>query len=49
VAPRHITAGIVDEDDNRYATFAYDSTGRAISSQHAGGADLVQPGTCLTL
>lgn len=32
--------GIIDEDGNRYATWAYDNSGRAISSQHAGGADL---------
>jgi RHS repeat-associated protein len=32
--------GIIDEKGNRYATYAYDSNGRAISSQHAGGADL---------
>jgi YD repeat-containing protein len=32
--------GIIDEDGNRYATFAYDSSGRAISTQHAGGAEL---------
>jgi YD repeat-containing protein len=33
--------GITDEANNRYATFAYDSTGRAISSEHAGGVDKV--------
>src|SRR5262249_30429434 len=32
--------GIVDENGNRYATWTYDSNGRATSSQHAGGADL---------
>jgi RHS repeat-associated protein len=32
--------GIVDEDGNAYASWAYDAQGRAISSQHAGGADL---------
>jgi RHS repeat-associated protein len=32
--------GIVDEDGNRYATWSYDSNGRALSSQHAGGVDL---------
>ncbi len=31
--------GIVDENGNRYATFAYDVQGRATSSQHAGGAN----------
>jgi RHS repeat-associated protein len=32
--------GIIDEDGNRFATWTYDSSGRGISSQHAGGADL---------
>jgi RHS repeat-associated protein len=32
--------GIIDENGNRFATWAYDSTFRAISSQHAGGANL---------
>jgi RHS repeat-associated protein len=35
--------GIIDEDGNRFATWTYDPTyiyPRAISSQHAGGADL---------
>ena len=32
--------GITDENDNRYATWSYDGQGRAISSEHAGGADL---------
>jgi RHS repeat-associated protein len=32
--------GIIDELGNRFATWAYDSQGRAISSQHAGGAEL---------
>jgi RHS repeat-associated protein len=32
--------GIVDELGNTYATYAYDSAGRATSTQHAGGADL---------
>lgn len=30
--------GITDENNNRYATYAYDAQGRAISSEHAGGA-----------
>lgn len=29
--------GITDEDGNRYATWAYDGTGRAVSSQHGTG------------
>jgi RHS repeat-associated protein len=32
--------GIVDEDGNRYATWTYDQSGRVLTSQHAGGADL---------
>ncbi|MEO6291124.1 MAG: DUF6531 domain-containing protein, partial [Burkholderiaceae bacterium] len=39
--PKHLT-GIVDENNNRYATYAYDSAGRAISSEHAGGAERYQ-------
>lgn len=31
--------GIVDERGVRYATWRYDASGRAISSEHAGGAD----------
>jgi RHS repeat-associated protein len=31
--------GIVDENDERYATYAYDEQGRAILSEHAGGAE----------
>jgi YD repeat-containing protein len=34
--------GIIDENGNRFATWSYDSFGRAISNQHAGGADLMQ-------
>ena len=37
--------GIVDENSTRFATFQYDSSGRAISSQHAGGWN---PCRCLT-
>ncbi|CAM4127957.1 RHS repeat-associated core domain-containing protein [Stenotrophomonas pavanii] len=36
--PQHLT-GITAEDGRRYSTFVYDSDGRVISSQHAGGAD----------
>lgn len=32
--------GIVDEDGNQYATWTYDSSGRALTSQRANGADL---------
>ncbi len=38
--PQHLT-GITAEDGRRYSTFTYDSSGRVISSQHAGGADSV--------
>jgi YD repeat-containing protein len=31
--------GITDERGKRYATWAYDAQGRAISSEHAGGAE----------
>ena len=37
---RFALTGITDENGNRYATWAYDANGRAVSSQHAGGADL---------
>ena len=36
----HALTGITDENGQRFATWAYDSAGRATSSQHAGGADL---------
>jgi RHS repeat-associated protein len=36
--PRHLT-GVTHEDNKRYSTFAYDTKGRVISSQHDGGAD----------
>jgi RHS repeat-associated protein len=37
---KHHLTGITDENGNRFATYAYDSySGRAISTQHAGGAD----------
>lgn len=38
--PHHLT-GITDELGNRYSTWAYDSAGRAVSSEHAGSADKV--------
>jgi YD repeat-containing protein len=31
--------GVIDESNSRYATFGYDSAGRAISTEHAGGVD----------
>lgn len=36
-----LLTGIVDESGSTYASWAYDSNGRAISSQHAGGADAI--------
>ncbi|SFW13129.1 YD repeat-containing protein [Pseudomonas sp. NFACC19-2] len=36
-----LLTGITDERGVRYATWAYDDQGRAISSEHAGGADRV--------
>ncbi|MES9988167.1 MAG: DUF6531 domain-containing protein [Candidatus Thiodiazotropha endolucinida] len=36
--PRSLT-GIIDENGVRYATWIYDEQGRAISSEHGGGAD----------
>jgi YD repeat-containing protein len=36
--PKALT-GITDERSERYATWAYDEQGRAILSEHAGGAD----------
>lgn len=32
--------GITDENGNRFATWTYDASGRGLTSQHAGGADL---------
>lgn len=37
----HALTGISDENGERYATWAYDDQGRAISSEHAGGAERV--------
>lgn len=37
----HALTGITDENGNRYATWSYDSQGRANLSQHAGGAERV--------
>jgi len=37
----HALTGIQDENGHRFATYEYDSTGRAISSEHAGGASKV--------
>lgn len=37
----HALTGIIDENNNRFATWAYDTQGRAISSEHAGGVEKV--------
>ncbi len=39
--PNHLT-GITDENGHRYATWGYDAQGRAVLSEHAGGADRVE-------
>src|SRR5262249_21315023 len=36
--PNSLT-GIVDENNARFANFGYDTIGRAVSSEHAGGAE----------
>jgi YD repeat-containing protein len=38
--PHHLT-GITDENGDRFATWAYDAAGKAILSEHAGGAERV--------
>ncbi|MCG7939790.1 MAG: DUF6531 domain-containing protein [Candidatus Thiodiazotropha lotti] len=38
--PYHLT-GITDEKNNRFASWAYDSIGKAILSEHSGGAERV--------
>jgi len=37
----HALTGITDENGNRFATYSYDAQGRAIASEHAGGAERV--------
>ena len=37
----HALTGITDENGSRFATWSYDGSGRATSSQHAGGAEAV--------
>ena len=39
--PNHLT-GIIDENDDRFATWDYDENGWAILSEHAGGKERVQ-------
>jgi YD repeat-containing protein len=38
----HALTGIIDENGSRYATFQYDTQGRAITSQHNAGAQVVE-------
>lgn len=35
----HALTGITDENNDRFATFKYDSSGRAVQTEHAGGVD----------
>jgi RHS repeat-associated protein len=37
----HALTGIIDENNNRYATWSYDAEGRSTSSEHANGVDKV--------
>lgn len=37
-----LLTGIIDGNGNRYATWSYDSTGRAITSEHGQGKDKVE-------
>jgi YD repeat-containing protein len=37
-----LLTGIIDESGNLFASWTYDSQGRATSSQHDGGADLTK-------
>ena len=39
--PNHLT-GLIDENSARFATWDYDVSGRAVSSEHAGGKERVQ-------
>ncbi|HEV7608942.1 MAG TPA: RHS repeat-associated core domain-containing protein [Steroidobacteraceae bacterium] len=34
-----LLSGVIDESNARFSTFTYDSAGRAISTEHAGGVD----------
>lgn len=38
----HVLTGITDEATHRFASYAYDEKGRAILSEHAGGAERVE-------
>ena len=35
----NVLTGITDENNNRYATYQYDASGRAVHEEHAGGVD----------
>lgn len=35
----HALTGIIDENGKRYATYHYDASGKAISTEHAGGVE----------
>lgn len=37
-----LLSGLVDENGNRFATWGYDTQGRAVLSEHAGGAEKTQ-------
>jgi len=37
----NLLTGIIDAQGNRYATWSYDSTGRTLSGEHAGGIEKV--------
>lgn len=39
IRSRFFLTGITDENANRYSTYNYDDYGKAVLSQHAGGAD----------
>lgn len=39
--PNHLT-GLIDENEDQYATWEYDSAGRAVLSKHAGDMDQVE-------
>ena len=36
---KNALTGIIDENNSRYSTYAYDAQGRAISTEHAGGVE----------
>jgi RHS repeat-associated protein len=37
----HALTGIIDENNKRFATYTYNTDGKALSSEHAGGAEKV--------